>query len=277
MDKAIVLGIYDFVSFHLGSTLLNKGFEVIGIHLERNDPIPFLEEKRLEVGRNANFREISLCGLDAYRDVDDNKTTLFLSLYDLYMLKSEPILQEQAVLKSLQQYLAPNKNLTDIVFLLPIQMLRTNEGQILEKVINQVIEWGKRNRFFYLPTIYGPWQPHSFLFQQALLAKFDESKIQVGEREWTGDTLFVEDAVEIILSSMESQNVVSNTKFLIESGIKDYWNQCVEQLQLEDRIKEIKESNRLDIDKSITRVKPKNLTPFTEAINKQLDYLDRYI
>src|SRR3954447_19141238 len=73
MDKAIIFGIYDFVSFHMGRTLLNKGLEVIGVHIEENSETSSFEEKRMEIGRNANFREISLVELDAFRENDTTK------------------------------------------------------------------------------------------------------------------------------------------------------------------------------------------------------------
>jgi hypothetical protein len=55
MDKAIIFGMFDFVNFHVGKTLLNNGIEVKAVNIEEIGNIQFLEEKRFEVGRNANL------------------------------------------------------------------------------------------------------------------------------------------------------------------------------------------------------------------------------
>ncbi|PFO06200.1 hypothetical protein COJ85_07625 [Bacillus sp. AFS076308] len=273
MDKAIIFGIYNFVSFHMGRTLLNKGLEVIGLHIGE---APSLEEKRLEVGRNANFKEISLSQLDAYREDDTAKTTLIISLYDVYMLNTETILQKQTV-TSLEQYIEKNKNLTDIIFILPIQLLISNEALALRTFIEHVIAWPKKNRFYYLPAIYGPWQPSVFTFQQALMAKRDDSVIRASKREWTGDILFVDDAVEAILASIENSDAVDNMNFLIESGKENYWLQCAEQLKLDKVIIEGVQSEQLEIDKTIKRVSVKRVTPFSNSIEEQIEIVKRLI
>ncbi|ULT58136.1 hypothetical protein L1999_06270 [Neobacillus drentensis] len=273
MDKAMIFGIYDFVSFQMGRALLNMGLEVIGIHINENNHTPYLEEKRLEVGRNANFREILLSELDTCREVDTTETTLILSLYDLYMLREETIFQKQTVTK-LQQFIEGNKSVTDIVFLLPIQLLVPDGANSLRTVINEVVAWGKNNQFYYLPAIYGPWQPSTYTFQQALLANMDDSEIRVNKREWTGDILYVDDAVEAILVSNENLAVEDNRHFLIESGLENYWVQCAAQLKLETKEIYLK---KLDINQTISRVTVKKVTPFSESFEKQIEMTRRLI
>ena len=273
MDKAIIFGIYDFVGFHMGRTLLNKGLEVIGVHDEESSETSFYEEKRMEVGRNANFREISLTELEAFREDSPTKTTFILSLYDLYMLNKETVFQEQ-MMSRLQQYIESNHNLTDILFLLPIQILKSEEAQPLRTVINQATGWGKNNHFYYLPAIYGPWQPATFTFQQAL-AKIDDIEIKTNKREWLGDILFVDDAVEAILGSNETSDTKDNRHILIESGKENYWVQCALQLQIDKAITEGIYSEQLEIDEMIHRVSVKRVTPFSESIEKQLEIVKR--
>ncbi|MEH7097576.1 hypothetical protein [Neobacillus vireti] len=272
MDKAMIFGIYDFVSFQMGLALLNMGLEVIGIHPDENNNTPYLEEKRLEVGRNANFREILLSEMDTCREIDTTKTTFILSLYDLYMLDNETIFQKQTVTK-LQEFIIRNKSVTDIVFLLPIQLLKPDGTDTLRTVINDVVAWGKNNQFYYLPAIYGPWQPSTYTFQRALLSNMDDSKIKVNKREWTGDILYVDDAVEAILTSNENLEVEDDRHFLIESGLENYWVQCAEHLKLEAK----DYSEKLDLDKTINRVTVKKITPFSESIEKQLEITRRLI
>lgn len=268
MDKAIIFGIYDFVSFHIGSTLLNKGLEVIGIHIDNLEETGNLEEKRLEIGRNANFNEISLSKLDGYKLEDTVKTTLFVSLYDLYMLNRETILQTESG-KSLQQFI-DNNHVTEIVSILPIQHLNTEPDAVLQWLRGAPIEW----QFVYLPAVYGPWQPPTFSFQQALLARFEETEITANKREWTGDILFIDDAVEAILEIIDESGLRSNC-ILIESGIEDYWIQCAAQLKLKGSLTESVRPEPVLIDQTIKRVTVKHVTPFQESIKRQLDLLGR--
>ncbi|PLS02938.1 hypothetical protein [Neobacillus cucumis] len=277
MDKAIIFGMYDFISFHIGSMLLNKGLEVIGIHIDQSSHTPFLEEKRLEVGRNANYKEIALSALDDYSEKDTANTTFILSLYDLYVLNKEVILQRDSVIKSLQQYIKRNKQVTQIVCILPIQLLEPNKEQTLETIMNQVNDLEKCNTFFYLPAVYGPWQPSVFMFQQALNAKFDQGEIRADKREWTGDILFVDDAVGEIVELIEHANTEHNLNYLIESGQENYWFQCAAQLQLDEGVIDTIRSEPLEVDKTLNRITIKNITPFTDSIKKQLNNIERLI
>src|SRR4051812_35895178 len=99
MDKAVIFGVFDFVSFHMCKTLLNKGLEVNGVHIEKMDKVLFQNEKRLEVGRNANFLEQALVEWEKKKEHESMRTMLVISLYDLYMLKKERILLNEAVTK----------------------------------------------------------------------------------------------------------------------------------------------------------------------------------
>src|SRR3954451_16586198 len=123
MDKAIIFGIYDFVSFHACKALLNKGVEVTGVHLHDIYKHQFLEEKRLEVGRNANYNELSVSEWEKSQKEDDIKTTFIFSIYDLFMLNKEFILQKEEVTRPIFQYMDGHKNNVEVVFIVPIQML----------------------------------------------------------------------------------------------------------------------------------------------------------
>jgi nucleoside-diphosphate-sugar epimerase len=278
MDKAIIFGIYDFVSFHACKELLNKGLEVIGIHIDDPSKYQFLEEKRLEVGRNANFREIPLLEWEHSREEDDTKTIFIFSIYDLYMLDKEGILQEEEVIKGIRKLMEGDKNNNDVVVILPIQLLIDSKEKIIPDFLERAKEWGHQLQLFYLPTIYGPWQPTSFVFQQALLAKqVNKDKITKNDREWTKDALFVNDAIEAILQGIEGRNVEKTVGNIIESGQTNYWNQCAEYLQIEiDReFGIVKQDEPLSIDKQIVKISVKKVTPLAESLTKQLEQVQR--
>jgi len=272
MDKAIIFEIYNFVSFHACNTLLNKGVEVIGVQIDELNKSPFIEEKRLEVGRNANFSEQSLFEWENKREEDTTQKTLIVSIYDLFMLNKETILQNEKVTGPIIQFIKDNKNHTNIVFLLPIQMLRVEQEKTIGVFLEQAKGCGKNIQLFYLPAIYGPWQPPSFLFQQAILASFQKSEIIKNEREWTGDILFVDDAIETIIKMVETGN---HRSFMLESGRKNYWAECAAYLQLDEeipcanRIEPLITGNQIDI------ISVNKITPFADSISKQMENVQR--
>ncbi|WP_040204525.1 hypothetical protein [Neobacillus jeddahensis] len=276
MDKAIILGIYDFVSFHLCKTLLNKGIEVIGVHIDGPDNIPFLDEKRLEIGRNANFSEKSLsewreCQLE---ENTHEKTILFISIYDLYVQSKETILLHEAVPSTINQYMKENHH-SKIVHMLPIQMVRSNDNEKIDAFLERAKEWAKNSQYFYLPAVYGPWQPPTFAFQQAILAKFQKGVITQTEREWTGDVLFVEDAIETVLDTIEARNPVNSSSYLLESGENDYWRQCANYLQIEENVGSGNHyADLMPSSQQFHKVLVKRRTSIAESITKQLELVE---
>jgi hypothetical protein len=276
MDKAIIFGGFDFISFHVCITVLNKGLEVKAIHIEEKDKIEYLEEKRLEVGRNANFLEQSLVDWTNKREKDTMKTTLVFSLYDLYMRKIEALLQNETVTSPIIKYIEQNKRNTDVVFILPIQMssrhvMKNELVGFLAKVEGLV----KNVQLLYLPTIYGPWQPSTFLFQQAIFSKLQKTDIFPDEREWTKDTLFVDDAMELIFEIIET-GIPGG--YLLESGRKDYWFQCAKYLNIEANQAKSTSCDRdepFQTDRQIIRVSVKKLTPIEASISKQMEHVQR--
>lgn len=272
MDKAIIFGIYNFIGFHTCKALLNKGVEVMGVQFDESDKSPFLEEKRLEVGRNANFSERSLSEWENRREEENAQTTLILSIYDLYMLKIETILQKEKITRAIIQFIKENKNNTNVAFILPIQMLRTEQDKTIGALLEQAKGYGKNTQLFYLPAIYGPWQPPTFLFQQAILAAFEKSEILKDEREWTGDVLYVNDAIETIIKTIETDNPGG---FILESGKKNYWAECAAYLKIDEKIALVNRNESFQIGNQIDIISVKKITPIADSISKQMEQVQR--
>lgn len=273
MDKAIIFGMFDFVGFHVGKNLLNKGIEVKGVHIDELDNIDFLDEKRLEVGRNANFIEQSLFEWENSPEDDIGNTRFIFSIYDLFMLKKEQILQDEAVTKPIIQYIEDNKNKTNIVFILPIQMLtRTFRGKEIEGFLSKIKGLVKNIQFLYLPAVYGPWQPLAFLFQQAIVSKFKKTDITNEEREWTNDVLFVDDAIESILDIIENGKPRS---YLIESGSNDQWFRCAAYLKIDGNQALINSSASIQGDSRLLKVLVRKVTPISDSIMAQMEHVQR--
>ncbi|MGG3469813.1 hypothetical protein ABES02_20300 [Neobacillus pocheonensis] len=270
MDKAIIFGVYDFVSFHICKTLLNKGIEVYGIQIEDMEKIQYLDEKRFEVGRNANFVEQSLSQLEKSNIQENPKTTLIFSFFDLYIRNKDDLFQE--VTESILKYVIENKTYTELVFILPIQMLRQSEERIYKSFLEQIRSMVKRIQVFYLPSIYGPWQPASFMFQQAMMLAYQSINISKSEREWTEDTLFVGDAIDCILETMETEETGS---YLLESGMKDYWKMCAALLNIEEKLMDSNQLQSFQIKDQIVKIPLKKITPISQSLLKQKENVEQ--
>ncbi|MED4207585.1 hypothetical protein [Neobacillus mesonae] len=267
MDKAIIIGVYNFVSFQLCQTLLNKGIEVKGIQIDSQTNL-FLEEKRLEIGRNANYIEESLPHLNkADGGEKSGKQPLILSVYDLYMQRHEKILEDKTVLNEIVHYLGQNKNSTNLVIIAPIQFLIDNRS-FITPFLARTRDLEMNIQMIYLPTIFGPWQPPIFMFQQAIASSYHEANITPSDREWTEDALFAADAAETMYEIIETGNPGS---YLLESGKKGYWEQCA--AYFDKNIKASEQRISVPMDREITRVKAKFLTPISEAVTLQKEHM----
>jgi hypothetical protein len=272
MDKAIIFGVFDFVSFHVCKTLLNKGIEVKGVHIEKKENIHFLDEKRLEVGRNANFFEQSLEEWGNEQKQDDQNISLIFSIYDLFMGKKEQILQFETVTKPIFHFIEENKNKTNIVFILPVQLLtKTFEGKEIEDFITKITGLVKNTQKVFLPSIYGPWQPSAFLFHQAIVSKFQKTELINEVREWTNDVLFIDDALESILEIIENGKRGS---YLLESGREKHWFRCAEYLNVNENQTPINPES-LIVHSPIVKLPVKKVTPITDSILTQVEHVQR--
>jgi len=221
--------------------------------------------------RNANFKEQSLLSwVNQEKRVMRNSTVIF-SLYDLFMLYKEAILQKETVTKPILNLIDESDTVTII---LPSQMLMTsNESQSLNDLkdfIDQAVGVRENIQFIYLPTIYGPWQPETFLFQQALLTKINRSEGFKGIREGTMDAIYIDDALESMVDLIDSGKPGS---YLLESGRENQWDMCAAYLNLDKDIKKfrgISQSNS-----PIVTVTVKKVAPIAESFAKQKEHTQR--
>lgn len=260
LDKVCLYGVFEFTGFHLCKRFLEKGFGVEGIHFDTEREL-FLEEKRLEVGRNANFNESSL-------SLDGQKLVTIIPIYDWFMANKEG---NKKVFREIAPFLKEDHQ---IVYLLPIQLLTNwpNE-EALEEVRNfmdQTKKIGQCIQYFYLPTIFGPWQPSSFLFQRELLNQIYTVNEQVEVREWPFDAIYVDDVLDPLIERIESGEAGS---FLIESGIPKSWELCAEILQLEQSLGKNFEDVKLNMDDGTKKIRLSDITPYQEALKAQKEHV----
>ncbi|MDQ0198170.1 hypothetical protein [Neobacillus ginsengisoli] len=277
MDKAIIFGVFDFVGFHACKTFLEKGIEVKGIHVENIEKIAFPEEKRLEIGRNANFEEQSFLEWAQAIEQEKPNNMIIFSLYDFFMDYTEAVLKKAAIIRPILQYLERNKSRSEaIVFILPIQMLtRSLNSQALidiKEFLDQTINVGGNIQLIYVPAIYGPWQPKTFLFQQTILSKISRGEEIKGIREVTIDALFIEDAIETMNEIMESKKP---GKYLIESGKKNQWDACAAFLNIDEKLISLHEHGSITVDNELLKVPLRKVTSVSDSLSKQIEHTQR--
>lgn len=261
MDKVVIAGVFDFVNFYVCKALLDKGIEVKGIQIETEEN-DILVEKRLEVGRNANFTE-ALIG-EIIKDSDGSETVI-LSIYDLYMCYKEDFLLNEDFIKK--------GNWEQLVIFAPSQLLTDEIAPESNLIINNFLRSaaGKDIHLLYLPTIYGPWQPDTFLFQHKILSEMDRRNPFRGLREETCDALFVEEAVESIIKIIEDKR---SGRYLLQSGKKNQWDICASFLGINEQ--DSTERNVKIIEKGdLTKITVQSSIPIPIALTKQIDHAHR--
>jgi hypothetical protein len=274
MDKAVIINVFDFVSFHVCKTMLDKGIEVKGVKIENGETKnEYTEEKRLEIGRNANFQECSL--EDWLKNPPERGTITLMSLYDLYMTNNERTIQGSSVMEPIIDYLKRSKDISRMISLLiPSQFLSTelsSPAEVeMENFLNSIKELNTNLQLIYLPTIYGPWQPSTFVFQHSILSKLKRMGDFEEIREETRDALFVNDTVNSLMDIMESKK---HGSYLLESGKDNQWTLCAEFLKIEERFLNVKKNH--DFNKAHSKVKVREGTLYSDALLEQINHTNR--
>lgn len=194
MDKAIIIGTYEFLGFNICQQILNEGIEVEGIHADFNSNDLFVEEKRFEIGRNSNFVETNYDDWKNGNRVDES--TVVVDFYDFFIRNVEKQLLSDI---KFQHKLLNLKG--KVIFLLPVQIVRNRQFKGIHSRFVEIIDRMKKDerdfQAFYLPTIYGPWQPANFIYQQSFLK--EKHECELSDREYSFDAIYVDSAVHSIL------------------------------------------------------------------------------
>ncbi len=255
MDKAIIIGIYEYLGFHLCLKFLEQGIEVIGVDTEIDESDLFIEEKKLSIGRNSNFTERDLSALKLENGLVN--THIFIDYYSSY------VRGEEANLVSAIENQVAGVEMTSLVMLLPIQMC----GERVERRFPflQSIEKDRKikSSFFYLPSIYGPWQPLIFALQQSL---YEPNKdLLISEREWTEDAVYIEDAITAICTNLEKKG---RNRYVVRSMLKDNWR----KLMGPDKIDKSKISSKFPAENDFLILQAGETEP-KEGTRKQKEHL----
>jgi hypothetical protein len=224
MNKMMILGIYDFIGYGLCTRLLSEGIEVDGYRFFSDGQEEYMEEKKLLIGRNANFEEKLLD-----EEVDDlgniHKATAVISFYDLFFsVKASPSGQ---LFENINNCL--NKHVPkSIALLLPLKFL-TMIPEGFKEFLTSLDSYDIPIQMIYLPTIYGPWQPATFLYQQYIMKNQSRTTPKLDERESTLDALFLEDVLDELLMLLFSN---TSNQILLKSEDQNQWYKGAEYLHI---------------------------------------------
>jgi hypothetical protein len=211
MNRAIVVGAYEFLGFHLAMNLLELGFEVTGIDLGSQEEEGSTEEKKLMVGRNANFDEYSAADWKENGSIEEPHI-IFVSLYDYYYSGKPDLFSWEGLFGHLNGALKATGSKP--VFLLPVQYYENER----EGIFHPYCEPGPLE--IYLPTLFGRWQPSAFAFQQAIEGKENPYKASLEHKE---DAIH---AVEAAACIIEEAGKKEAGQLLFWSGEEGRWSKC---------------------------------------------------
>jgi len=213
MENAIVCGAMHFVGFELCKELLNHGCCVVALDKESNTE-KYHMEKWLEIGRNANLLQLSI---EEIRDEINSSTVCFIPFID-FLSSPEKMNDLFKVVESLLQM----ENITEYHIIYPSRyqysfsdMNRRNFNDVfpISAINKKVVE-------YYVPTLYGPWQPNTYLFQQLIEGKTKDEYLD--DRT---DAIFIEDAVkEIVENTKQTEH---GQRILLRNSKPEIWRECV--------------------------------------------------
>ncbi|WP_053361880.1 hypothetical protein [Bacillus sp. FJAT-27251] len=222
MDRAIIIGPFGFLGYSICKAMLDKGFRVLGISPETRESGKFDDEKRLEIGRNANFFEQA--NEEWLSEINKTPVPIIIPFYDYFMECSEANLFEDPLFSKSLCTLSPCPS--KVIFLFPEQFV--HQKPLRNGILKQFETFADETKYLgpeiFLPSLYGPWQPDEYLFQQILFPADDSHTLCPG-RESLRDALYIEDAASLCLGLMEE----AEGAFLVSSGNPEGWKECLQE------------------------------------------------
>ncbi|WP_174730876.1 hypothetical protein [Mesobacillus harenae] len=266
MNKAIIVGVYGFLGYSLCSVLLEKGVSVEGISLLGEEEEHIIEEKRLQIGRNANFTEVAFQDWPEAVPADLEDTHLIIPVYDIYSSRLEQSLFKDQFIAGKLKHLKGKQSL-QVTLIHPIQLAVKPEHCLIKEEIDAFKKELKNSasfQEFYIPTLFGPWQPKSFYFHQQMLGGEGNGKV-LDEREWVYDALFIEDVTLEVIRKIGSKD---QSGYIFESG-ENQWANCVVWLEA-PKGSQIRPFRKLVLPRDDLKIKqPEILTSFKEGLQRQ--------
>lgn len=225
MDRAIIMGAFGFLGYSVCRAMLDEGIEVNAIPVGE-EPDYLIEEKRMEIGRNANFYENEARILN--KGKVEESIPVIIPFSDFYLMDMEERLFENDFLQEKLLSLPPKQY--PIILLIPEQLAYdgTSDFEPLVKLRQNLSKKGFLLKEVLVPTLYGPWQPEGCFFQQILSLGEEAVTIpSLNPRESTSDAIYVDDAASVVRDLLEEPQA---GKYVIRSGETNGWCKCLKSI-----------------------------------------------
>lgn len=251
MDQTIVIGVHQFIGFHLTTKLLEKGKTVIGIDgstdIENN-------EMDLYIGRNANY---SFLTIDQLKEVQvSEQTTVFIDWYDMQINRENCRISVEELTNVLQLW---GEDKAPIVLVL---------CPMVQESVETFKEWKriKSEKIIYLPTIYGPWQPVTMTFA-AVISDVDTNDIRTFKNDYRQDAIFIDD----VLTALPEIQKQEHQTIILESTSENQWAACAEELNIKTLTPT---ENRVYNEKAVYHKVINSVTP-KQGIALQIEHFEK--
>ncbi|PLT33862.1 hypothetical protein [Bacillus sp. V5-8f] len=266
MELSIVIGAYQFIGFHLCKYLLEQGHEVLGADWTDDSRTDHpIEEKQLEIGRNANFNFTSLQELKNVNT--QGNVTLYICLYDYIKKGTDKTIEIKKALDALMPKMHPAPR---IIVLYPLGYTG-DERKMFETLNGQ-------DKIIYLPTIYGPWQPETMVFERGIHSNGAALATAEWKSEYMLDAIYITDFLDYfgdILEHSENSIMVKSTDF-------DQWKLCARAVFNRDPVDENSSVHEKDIATESfvyqlkNKVKPELGIQLQKAHHKRIETIQKW-
>jgi nucleoside-diphosphate-sugar epimerase len=276
MNQAVVMAAGQFLGFEICKALLEEGYEVVGLDDICEENRGLIEQKWLEVGRNANFS----AGTMDEREVCLTKPTfIFLPIFDYYFHHDVYFQRLQQIQHNVSQWSLPPKN--EFIFILPTQMLyeRNERVEDVKEVLQKMKTWMEDKRYkitdYYVPTVYGPYQPEVFLFHQLLKKNLYSEPSNIEFMDDPSDAIYVQDAAVSIIQHVLSGKKEEKGPFLLSSGEKNRWKNIIHKITSYTNQYLLKEERKYPL--TVKQIPISQQTPLEEGLERQAVCIQNYL
>ncbi|KOO50284.1 NAD-dependent epimerase/dehydratase family protein [Priestia koreensis] len=253
MENVVIYGVNRFVGFQLCCYYLEQGVNVVGYtHPAHEEEDTLQEEMLLYLGRNANFSCEEMSGNLDVTHIHEQTLAVFFCFFDGGDFYHRSLVKTR--IRDVHQWLMRALNHcvekgTKTIFVSSLAVFNkqqqkiteetkpnpvTAEGKVyyhLEKVFQEHTSELSSAVVFRFPSLYGPWQPVSAAYQNAIVHKKKEVN---SIKEDTRNLLYIEDAVEAIRLCVE-KNEISGILHVV-SNEENAWRVGAEALQLKNEV-----------------------------------------
>jgi nucleoside-diphosphate-sugar epimerase len=251
MSRVVVTNGLGYLGFELCLAILEEGLEVMAVDSEEK-----AGERWLEVGRNAN---ITYQPLHQKLPADFSGAGIYINLYDCFTKSKSHQLQD--IRKFVECH---HECFEKVCVLLPSSLQNRKCESELNGFLKQLDSRIGNRQTVYLPTLFGPHQPESFLFQQ-IISNSSSGSVCVDD---TRSAIYVKDAANALIKIRENSK---SKNIQLVSDIPDSWKETLRLLGGSDPEKQYDLSMRDTMPSGVEKLEVKSSSSLEEVLKLQRD------